>query len=87
MTIYALSTGPGISGIAVVRVSGAETSKVIKLLTNKELPRAREATLRKVNKINTNELMMTGLIPCGFLALRATQARIWLNSMYMVAKQ
>ena len=27
MTIYALSSGPGISGIAVIRVSGAETSE------------------------------------------------------------
>ena len=34
MTIYALSTGPGISGIAIVRVSGEDTKKVIKLLTN-----------------------------------------------------
>ena len=33
MTIYALSTGPGISGIAIVRVSGEDTKKVIKLLT------------------------------------------------------
>ena len=29
MTIYALSTGPGVSGIAVIRISGEETSKVI----------------------------------------------------------
>ena len=29
MTIYALSSGPGISGIAVIRISGKETSKVI----------------------------------------------------------
>ena len=35
MTIYALSTGPGISGIAVIRISGKETSKVIELLTGK----------------------------------------------------
>ena len=34
MTIYALSTGPGISGIAIVRVSGEDTKKVIKLITN-----------------------------------------------------
>ena len=34
MTIYALSSGPGIAGVAVVRVSGKETSKVIKLVTN-----------------------------------------------------
>ena len=53
MSIYALSTGPGISGIAVVRVSGKETSKVIELLTGKSVPKARVATLRKINKINT----------------------------------
>ena len=32
MTIYALSSGPGISGIAVIRVSGKNTSEVIKRL-------------------------------------------------------
>jgi len=36
MTIYALSTGPGISGVAIIRVSGKETDKVIKLLTGKD---------------------------------------------------
>ena len=35
MTIYALSSGPGISGVAVVRVSGKDTSKVVKLITGK----------------------------------------------------
>ncbi len=50
MTIYALSSGPGISGIAVIRISGALTSKVIKLLTGKDLPKPRVATLRKINK-------------------------------------
>jgi len=62
MTIYALSTGPGISGIAIVRVSGEDTKKVIKLLTNVELPRPRVATLRKINKINTSELIDEGII-------------------------
>ncbi|WP_440693479.1 tRNA uridine-5-carboxymethylaminomethyl(34) synthesis GTPase MnmE [Candidatus Pelagibacter sp. HIMB1695] len=62
MTIYALSSGPGISGIAVVRVSGKETSKVIKKLTDKELPKPRIATLRKINKINTSELIDEGII-------------------------
>jgi tRNA modification GTPase len=57
MTIYALSTGPGISGIAIVRVSGEDTKKVIKLLTNAALPEPRVATLRKINKINTSELI------------------------------
>jgi len=62
MTIYALSTGPGISGIAIIRVSGENTKKVIKLLTNVELPKPRVATLRKINKINTSELIDEGII-------------------------
>ena len=62
MTIYALSTGPGISGVAIVRVSGNDTSRVVKLLTGKDLPRPRLATLRKINKINTSELIDEGLI-------------------------
>ena len=57
-----LSTGPGISGIAIVRVSGEDTRKVIKLLTNAELPKPRVATLRKINKINTSELIDEGII-------------------------
>jgi tRNA modification GTPase len=62
MTIYALSTGPGISGVAIVRVSGTEVKKIIKLLTNKPLPSPRIATLRKINKINTSELIDEGII-------------------------
>ncbi len=62
MTIYALSSGPGISGIAVVRISGQETSKAIELLTGKNVPRPRVATLRKINKINTSELIDEGII-------------------------
>ena len=52
MAIYALSSGQGISGIAVIRISGKETPKVIKLLTGKNVPRPRVATLRKINKFN-----------------------------------
>jgi tRNA modification GTPase len=62
MTIYALSSGPGISGIAVIRISGQETSKVIKLLTGKNVPKPRVATVRKINKINTSELIDEGII-------------------------
>ncbi len=62
MTIYALSSGPGVSGIAVIRISGQETSKVIELLTRKSLPKPRVATLRKINKINTSELVDEGVI-------------------------
>ena len=62
MTIYALSSGPGIAGVAVVRVSGKNTSKVIKLITGEDLPVPRVATLRKMNNINTNELIDEGLL-------------------------
>ena len=62
MTIYALSTGPGISGIAVIRISGLDTKKVVKSLTGKELPQPRVATLRKINNINTSELIDEGII-------------------------
>jgi tRNA modification GTPase len=62
MTIYALSSGPGVSGIAVIRISGQETSKAIELLTGKSVPEPRMATLRKINKINTSELIDEGII-------------------------
>ena len=62
MTIYALSSGPGTSGVAVVRISGPDSSKVLKLLTKHELPAPRVATLRKINNINTSELIDEGII-------------------------
>ena len=62
MTIYALSSGPGISGLAVIRISGKDSSKVIKKLTGKKIPSARMATLRKLNNINTSELIDEGII-------------------------
>jgi tRNA modification GTPase len=62
MTIYALSSGPGVSGIAVIRISGPETSKAIELLTGKNVPKPRVATLRNINKINTSELIDEGII-------------------------
>ena len=62
MTIYALSSGPGISGVAIIRISGSEASKVIKSLTGKEIPRPRVATLRKINNTNTSELIDEGII-------------------------
>ena len=62
MTIYALSTGPGISGVAIIRVSGPHSSKVIKSLTGQALPKARVATLRKINNIETSELIDEGII-------------------------
>tara|TARA_B110000438_G_scaffold296471_1_gene341230 strand:+ start:1396 stop:2727 length:1332 start_codon:yes stop_codon:yes gene_type:complete len=50
MTIYALSTGSGVSGLAVIRVSGKNASDVVNKLTGSRLPQPRVATFKKFNK-------------------------------------
>ena len=62
MTIYALSSGPGISGVAVIRISGKETSEILKILTKKNLPKPREATIKKIIDPNSSELIDEGII-------------------------
>ena len=62
MTIYALSSGSGTSGIATIRVSGKQAKKVVEQLTNSQIPEPRIATLKKINNINTNELIDEGII-------------------------
>ena len=62
MTIFALSSGQGTSGISVIRVSGPETKIVISKLTNGDIPKPRVATLKKINKISTNELIDEGIL-------------------------
>ncbi len=62
MTIYALSSGPGISGVAVIRISGEETLKAVEQMTGKDVPEPRVATLRKINNINTSELIDEGIV-------------------------
>ena len=61
MTIYALSSGPGVSGIAVIRVSGKNTAEVIKKLTGSKLPQPRVATLKKFNKNGTEHMIKAQL--------------------------
>ncbi len=62
MTIYALSSGPGISGVAIIRISGPETYTVIKSLTGRDNLKPRMANLLKINNINTSELIDEGII-------------------------
>ena len=62
MTIYALSSWPGVSGIAVVRVSGKETAEVVKQLTGDDLPVPRVAVLKKLKNSNTNEMIDQGIV-------------------------
>ena len=62
MTIYALSSGAGISGVAVIRISGEKTKDIIKQITGRELPKPRIATLNKIKEVNTKELIDEGII-------------------------
>ena len=57
MNIYALSSGPGISGVAVIRVSGKNTKDIIIKLSQSNLPTPRVATLKKIYKYNSDELI------------------------------
>ena len=62
MTIYALSSGSGVSGIAVIRVSGKKTAEVIRKLTDGNFPKPRVATLKKFNKNGNKEMIDEGVI-------------------------
>ena len=55
MTIFALSSGPGISGVAVIRISGASTKNVIKVITKGANLKPRVATLKKIFHEKTKE--------------------------------
>ena len=62
MTVYALSSGPGISGIAVIRISGIKSHEIISSITNGSLPKVKEATLKKIINPKTGELIDEGLV-------------------------
>ncbi|MBH00569.1 MAG: tRNA uridine-5-carboxymethylaminomethyl(34) synthesis GTPase MnmE [Candidatus Pelagibacter sp.] len=62
MTIFALSTGPGISGLAVIRISGSGCKTILQKMVSGKMPKPRIATLRRINKINTSQLIDEGLI-------------------------
>tara|TARA_A100000164_G_C21880839_1_gene760194 strand:- start:207 stop:1535 length:1329 start_codon:yes stop_codon:yes gene_type:complete len=57
MTIFALSSGPGISGVAVIRISGPKTKNVINAITNGFNLEPRIATLKKIVEIKSKELI------------------------------
>ena len=62
MTICALSSGPGMSGVAVIRISGPDTQNILKAIIGRDLPPARRATLLKLNNINNSELIDEALV-------------------------
>ena len=62
MTIYALSTAPLKSGIAIIRISGLETKKILEKLTLNVLPKPRTAKLSKFYDPKSGELIDEGLV-------------------------
>ena len=62
MTIFALSTGTVKSGIAIIRVSGKETKKIVKNLTKLSELTPRKATLCNFYEVDNKELIDTGFI-------------------------
>ena len=62
MTIFALSSGSGISGVAVIRISGTRVKEILNLITNNKIPKPRQAALKKFNKINNSELIDEGIL-------------------------
>tara|TARA_A100001011_G_C14309729_1_gene844927 strand:- start:15 stop:1343 length:1329 start_codon:yes stop_codon:yes gene_type:complete len=62
MTIYALSSGPGLSGIAVIRISGNETKEVLLNMTKGSMPLPRVASLKKILDIKTKKLIDEGIV-------------------------
>ena len=62
MTIFALSTGSGVAGLAVIRVSGKETAYVVKKLIGGKLPKPRVATIKKFSKNGQKNPIDEGVI-------------------------
>lgn len=62
-TIFALATPPGVSGVAVVRVSGPKTREILgRLIGKAKSPAERQAELRRLCHPETGNLIDQGLI-------------------------
>ena len=62
MNIYALSSGRGPSGIAIIRLSGKDTLKICQIITKEKNIKSREVNLLKFYDPSTNNLIDEGLL-------------------------
>ena len=62
MTIFALSTGSVKSGIAIIRISGPNTKKILSKITKIDLPNPREANLCNIYNHENDELIDQGML-------------------------
>ena len=61
MTIFALSTGSVKSGIAIIRISGPDTKKILSKITKIDLPNPRKANLCNIYNHENDELIDQGM--------------------------
>ena len=57
MNIYALSSGRGPSGIAIIRLSGKDTLKICQVITKENIIKNKEVNLYKFYDPSTNNLI------------------------------
>lgn len=62
LTVYALSSGRGVAGVAVIRLSGRASSAAIERLTGKALPPPRKAVLRTLRHPETTDPLDQALV-------------------------
>jgi len=62
MNIYALSSGGGPSGIAIIRLSGKETIKIVELISKKKNLNSKEVNFCKFYNPSNNTLIDEGLL-------------------------
>ncbi len=62
MNIYALSSGRGPSGIAIIRLSGKDTLKIAQIISKEKNIKSREANLCKFYNPTNNQIIDEGLI-------------------------
>ena len=62
MNIYALSSGTGPSGIAIIRVSGKDAIKISELISKKKNLKSKEVNFCKFYNPSTNSLIDEGLL-------------------------
>jgi len=61
-TIYALASGAGRSGVAVIRVSGPKAGAALQSLSRRDLPKPREAALVRLRHPETEEILDDALV-------------------------
>ncbi len=62
MNIFALSTGRGSSGIAILRLSGKDSLQISKLITKKNDIKSKEVNLRKFHDPSNGKIIDEGLL-------------------------